>query len=80
MDINNIITIDPDIQFGTPVFTGTRVPIESLFWHLEEGVSLDDFLNDFPSVQREQAVALLELAQKAVSSPTLLHLLNETAA
>ena len=47
---------------GTPVFRGTRVPIESLFDHLEEGVSLDEFLDDFPTVTREQAVEVLEMA------------------
>ena len=51
---NSVITIDPDILGGTPVFTGTRVPIESLFDHLEDGVSLDAFLDDFPTVRRER--------------------------
>lgn len=68
MKLEEIITVDPEIQFGTPVFTGTRVPIESLFWHLEKGVSLDEFLDDFPSVTRGQAVALMELASKVVTS------------
>ena len=52
----DVINIDPDILGGTPVFRGTRVPIDSLFDHLEDGVSLDEFLDDFPSVGREQAV------------------------
>ena len=51
---SNVITIDPEILGGTPVFHGTRVPIESLFDHLENGVSLDEFLDDFPSVGRER--------------------------
>lgn len=75
----NPITIDPDVQFGTPVFTGTRVPVESLFWHLESGVSIDDFLDDFPSVTREQAIAVLEMAGKAFSSEKLLPLIYEAA-
>ena len=58
MGINEIVTIDPEILSGQPVFSGTRVPIDSLFDHLEAGVSLDDFLDDFPSVTRDQAVAL----------------------
>lgn len=68
MGINEIVTIDPDILSGQPVFSGTRVPIDSLFDHLEAGVSLDDFLDDFPSVTRDQAVALLEAANKLLSS------------
>ena len=58
MGIHEIVTIDPEILGGQPVFSGTRVPIDSLFDHLEAGVSLDDFLDDFPSVTRNQAVAL----------------------
>lgn len=56
----SVIQIDPDILGGTPVFSGTRVPVESLFAHLEAGDSLDDFLEGFPSVKREQAIAVLE--------------------
>lgn len=67
MKLEEIITVDPEIQFGTPVFTGTRVPIESLFWHLEKGISLDDFLDDFPSVTRQQAIALIEVASKTLT-------------
>lgn len=68
MGITEIVTIDPVILSGQPVFSGTRVPIDSLFDHLEAGVSLDDFLDDFPSVTRDQAVALLEAANKLLSS------------
>jgi uncharacterized protein (DUF433 family) len=60
--MSKAINIDPEILGGTPVFNGTRVPIESLFDHLEEGVSLDEFLDDFPTVTREQAVEVLEMA------------------
>ena len=60
------ITIDPEIHSGTPVFKGTRVPIKILFDHLEAGDSLEIFLDDFPSVSREQAVALLEQARIAL--------------
>jgi len=56
---SSVINIDPEILGGTPVFDGTRVPIESLFDHLEDGVSLDEFLEDFPTVKREQAIEVL---------------------
>ena len=62
------ITIDPEILGGTPVFRGTRVPIESLFDHLEDGVSLDEFLDDFPSVGRTQAVEILSMAEEILTS------------
>ena len=62
MTIPPLITSDPAILGGQPVFAGTRVPVESLFDHLAAGVSLTDFLADFPTVSRAQAVALLDLA------------------
>ena len=71
MDVRKLITIDKEILGGTPVFTGTRVPIESLFDHLEAGVSLDEFLDDFPTVQRKQAIDLLEAANKIMTSNKL---------
>lgn len=55
---------DPDIMGGTPVFVGTRVPVQTLLEYLEAGDPLDDFLGDFPSVTRDQAVAVLELAKE----------------
>jgi uncharacterized protein (DUF433 family) len=64
-----IIDSDPEILGGTPVFTGTRVPIKSLFDHLEAGDSIDDFLEGFPSVRREQVIALLEISQERVLEP-----------
>lgn len=66
--MNTVINVDPEILGGTPVFTGTRVPIESLFDHLEDGVSLGEFLDDFPTVQREQAVAVLAMAEEVITS------------
>ncbi|MEJ7684202.1 MAG: DUF433 domain-containing protein [Segetibacter sp.] len=68
MEIKEIITIDKDILGGQPVFSGTRVPVESLFDHLEAGVPLDEFLDDFPTVSKQQAVALLEIANKILTS------------
>lgn len=60
------IVVDPDIQSGTPVFAGTRVPIQNLFDYLEEGDSLEVFLAQFPSVTRDMAVAVLEQARAAL--------------
>ncbi len=68
MNIKDIINIDPEILSGQPVFTGTRVPVETLFDHLEAGVSLDEFLDDFPGVSKEQAVSLLDMASKLLTS------------
>jgi len=62
MDREQIFHRDPDILGGTPVFVGTRVPVESLIQHLKHGKRLEEFLDDFPSVRREQAEAFLEVA------------------
>ena len=77
--IKNIINIYSKILGGQPVFRGTRVPIESLFMHLEKGISLDAFLEDFPSVSKAQAIAVLEIAEKMVTSKNI-EKLYETAA
>ena len=61
-----VIQTDPRILSGTPVFAGTRVPAQSLFDYLEGGETLDEFLRQFPSVSREQAIAALELARDSV--------------
>ena len=61
-----VVHSDPDIQGGVPVFVGTRVPVKNLFDYLEAGHSLDEFLDDFPSVSRAQAQAALELAHEAL--------------
>jgi uncharacterized protein (DUF433 family) len=65
---DSTIQVDPEILSGTPVFRGTRVPVQSLFDYIEAGDSLDRFLDQFPSVRRQQAVALLEEARLAVMS------------
>ena len=59
-----VVHSDPDILGGTPVFVGTRVPVKTLYDYLEAGDSLSEFLTDFPSVTRDQAVAALELARE----------------
>lgn len=57
---------DPEILGGTPVFTGTRVPVQTLLDYLESGETLDDFLEGFPSVSRKQTIAFLEMAKDAL--------------
>ena len=66
MDLNQIVHSDPEIVSGTPVFVGTRVPVQALLDYIEGGETLDEFLDDFPSVTREQAVAFLEAAGRAL--------------
>ncbi len=58
-----LITRSPDVMGGTPVFAGTRVPVQTLLDYLEGGETLDDFLEGFPTVSREQVVAFLEEAK-----------------
>lgn len=65
---SSIISISTEIMGGTPVFLGTRVPIQTLFDYLEAGESIDDFLDGFPTVSREQIIALLEEAKKQLFS------------
>ena len=64
----DVINIDPDILGGTSVFNVTRVPVETLFFHLEKGISIDDFLDDFPTVSKVQALEVLELAEKILTA------------
>jgi uncharacterized protein (DUF433 family) len=79
MNANDLITINKDILNGQPVFKGTRVAVESLFDHLEAGISLDEFLDDFPTVSREQAVALLDIANKFLTSKNMAELYEAVA-
>ena len=62
----SVIQSDPEILDGIPVFVGTRVPVQTLLDYIEGGDRLDDFLEDFPTVTREQAVAALDLASEAL--------------
>ena len=66
--MNNIISIRQDVLSGMPVFNGTRVPIKNLFDYLETGHTVENFLEEFPSVKKEQAIALLELAENVLSN------------
>jgi uncharacterized protein (DUF433 family) len=61
-----IITSSPDIMGGTPVFAGTRVPVQTLLDYLKAGESIDDFLEGFPTVSREKVIAILEEAEKQI--------------
>ena len=72
MGIEEIIHRDPDILGGTPVFKGTRVPIDSFLDHLKSGISLEEFLDDFPSVNRQMAEEFFELVKRV--------LINDSAA
>src|SRR5438067_13279585 len=66
MDIRDLVEVDREKMSGTPVFNGTRVPIKNLFDYLEGGDSLDVFLNDFPTVTREQALGVLEESKRTL--------------
>ena len=63
MEAQSVVHSDPDILGGTPVFVGTRVPVQALIDYIEGGHSLEEFLNDFPTVSRKIAVAALEQAK-----------------
>ena len=64
MEIPKIFHSDPEIMGGTPVFTGTRVPVQNLLDYLEGGETLEEFLIAFPTVKREQAIGFLEAAKE----------------
>lgn len=74
IQIKDYINIDPAILSGIPVFKGTRVPIQSLFDHLEKGIPLEEFLDDFPTVRKEQAIALIEIAGQILTSKNIEHI------
>ena len=67
------VNIDQEIMSGTPVFAGTRVPVQNLFDYIEGGDDLSEFLDDFPSVTKEAAVAVLEMAKKSLMTGISLH-------
>jgi uncharacterized protein (DUF433 family) len=68
MKKEEIVSRDPEVMNGALVFSGTRVPVETLIQHLKAGDSLNDFLKGFPSVSREQAVAYLEMTLEAANT------------
>jgi uncharacterized protein (DUF433 family) len=67
------VSIDPEVMSGTPVFAGTRVPVQNLFDYIEGGDDLEEFLDDFPSVSKEAALAVLEMAKKSLTTEKVLH-------
>lgn len=79
LNAKDLVTTDPEVLGGRPVFKGTRVPVESFMWHLEKGVTIDQFIEDFPSVEREQAVGVLELVGN-LFTPERIKKLYEAAA
>ena len=68
---SRIITIDPEVLGGTPVFTATRVPIQSLFDYIESGETVEEFISNFPTVKKNQAIEVLELAKKLLTQEVL---------
>ena len=68
MSSKSVVSIDDEVLGGTPVFVGTRVPLQSLFDYLEGGETLDEFLRQFPSVSKEQAKSAIELARDSIIS------------
>ncbi len=67
------ISIDGEVMSGTPVFAGTRVPVQTLFDYMEGGDDLNEFLSDFPSVTKEAAISVLEMAKFSLTSEKVLH-------
>jgi uncharacterized protein (DUF433 family) len=71
MKINDVITSDPEILGGTPVFKGTRVPVKNLFDYLEAGDSVDRFIEDFDYIPKESVVAILKFTEKIFDQPSV---------
>lgn len=67
--MTSVVLSDPEIMSGTPCFRGTRVPVKTLFDYLEHGHPLDEFLDDFPTVEKEQAIAALDEARTLLMAP-----------
>lgn len=70
-NLPDVIEISNNVMGGVPVFKGTRVPVQSLFDHLELGISVDDFLDDFPTVSKDQVVSTLKIAERLLTSTNL---------
>lgn len=67
--LSEFVTVNEHIQFGKPVFKGTRVPVQSLFWHLEKNITLQQFLEDFPSASKSQAEAVIACGARHFEHP-----------
>ncbi len=70
MEMARVFHRDPEIMGGTPVFTGTRVPVQNLVDYLEGSESIEDFLSAFPTVKREQVIAFIEAAKESLLAPS----------
>lgn len=79
MTAKELINIDSEIMGGTPVFRGTRVPVQHLLDHLENNETIDEFLSGFPSVSKDQAVAFIHLMSQSVSAGKFLELNEDFA-
>jgi uncharacterized protein (DUF433 family) len=79
MKINDILTIHPNIQSGTPVFKGTRVPVAYLLEFLEDGLTIEQFIDEFPSVTYQQAIDLLEWTSSFLKSPQIYEIYKSAA-
>ena len=77
--VKDYINIDKEILSWNSVFKGTRVPIQTLFDHLEKGITFDEFLSDFPTVSKEQVIAVIEIAGKPLTAKNV-ERIYETAA
>ncbi|SPE52161.1 conserved hypothetical protein [Verrucomicrobia bacterium] len=69
-NLSEVFVTDPEIMGGTPVFTGTRVPVQNLIDYLEGGETIDEFRAGFPTVKREQVIAFIEAAAEKLLAPT----------
>lgn len=67
------INIDPETMGGTPVFSGTRIPIQTLFDYMEGGDDLNEFLDDYPTISKDIAIQVLEMAKKSLTTEKILH-------
>lgn len=77
---DSVIKIDPELMSGAPVFKGTRVKIQTLFDYIENGKTIEDFLDDYDWVKKEQAISVLELAKNFLSNEKYLNILDENTA
>ena len=77
--VNDLFSVNPAVLSGCPVFKGTRVPVESLIWHLEKGATVDEFVADFPSVRADQVKGVLDLLGGLLSAEKI-RKLHEAAA
>ncbi len=68
-----LLVLTPETMSGTPVFTGTRVPIQAIFDYIETGETLNEFLENFPTVRKEYAIEVLQMARKTLTTEKVLH-------